>query len=67
MIKCYICIRECGSTLSLGIATEIMEILGFDRSVIRPDKLYTKGETRLQMDLHCLAVHQKHTHWSKLF
>ena len=39
MIKCYICIRECGSTLSLGIATEIMEILGFDRSVIRPDKL----------------------------
>ena len=40
-----------------------MEFMGFDHSIIRPDKLH-KVKTRLQMDLHCLAVHQntnKHT------
>ena len=46
-------IRECSSTLYLGIAMEFMEIVGFDHSVIRPDKL-PKAADRL----HCLAVHQ---------
>ena len=36
---------------------EFMEIVGFDHSIIRPDKLQ-KAKTRLQMDVHCLAVHQ---------
>ena len=42
-------ITECGSTLYLGITVEYMEILGFDHSIIRPDKLQ-KAKARLQMD-----------------
>ena len=52
-------ITECGSTLYLGITVEFLDNWVFDHGIIQANKLQ-KPTTRLQIDLHCLAVHKKH-------
>ena len=57
MMHTCIHITEYGSTLYLGIAMEFLNNWVFDHGIIQANKLQ-KPTTRLQIDLHCLAVHK---------
>ena len=52
------CITECGSTLYLGIAMDLLNNWVFDHGIIQANKRQ-KPTTRLQIDLHCHSS-QKH-------
>ena len=53
----YLLITDCGSTLYLGITVEFLDNWVFDLGIIQANKLQ-KPTTKLQIDLHCLAVHK---------
>ena len=52
-----LCISQSEVALYLGITVEFLNNWVFDHGIIQANRLQ-KPTTRLQIDLHCLAVHK---------